>query len=256
MDLLQGYSSESDSESRTGSESEEPNSLPELPVKLLDKYHIAPSTNLEMNANRLKGFLWTSFIYLDWRLTSRDRRIFTEYVIKCNNQCKPYGIEFKPLFYSDFGTPLNLHVTLSPNLQFSSEQTRNLFFSTLQETLKNSHIASCQVPLQRGAMLLRAPEGHSTFLTLPVDPLALQEYILPLHNAVASTCKAMDITLSPSFSISKSHVSLARTWAEVPPKLSTILPPLDCHLAIPENHRVQYDRNRESLTLHLFPKRK
>lgn len=270
MDLLESYySSESDCESEENSKS---NLIDTglLNRPLLDKYHIKPTVNPDRTASYhlMKTRFWTSFIYIDWRLTSKDRQILTQYVNQCNSRYSVYGVEFKPLFYSDLGTPQNLHVSLSPNLKFSNEDERDRFFNILQNNLmlKGSKLfgncvsrkGSISIPLERQPKLLKAPGSSATFLTFPIDKTILANYVKPLFNEIANLWNSMDgilkfsqpdIPVNESF-IDKAHVSIAKTWSTIPPDtISSLLQPLDTTLLIPANHRIQYDRNRESLTL-------
>ena len=262
MYLLEGYSSESESDCE---EDKLPQQVDSSAInrKLFDKYHIKPTTGPKRNTpdHLMKTRFWTSFVYIDWRLTSKERRLLSGYLAQCNNQYKKYGIEFKPLFYSDLGTPLNLHVSLSPNLKFGDRDERDQFFNILQNNLALKVSKSFTIPLERHPKLLKAPGSLTTFLTLPIDPNILTKYIKPLFNEIAILWNSrhnLTMSLQPELSldesfINKAHVSIAKTWSPIPQsdEMTLLLPPLDNTLMIPENHRIQYDRDRESLTLNI-----
>lgn len=265
MDLLGGYSSESECDTENEIEEDKISQQFDTSLinrKLLDKYHIKPTTSLKRTISErlMKTRFWTSFIYIDWRLTSKDRQILSRYLTHYNNQYGKYGIEFRPLFYSDLGTPLNLHVSLSPNLKFSTEFERDKFFDNLQKNLALKMSKSYTISLERHPVLMNTPGSLATFLTLPIDSNTLLNYIKPLFNEIATLWNSRDniagspqpeLFLTESF-INKAHVSVAKTWSKIPQNAkSLLLPPLDTPLVIPENHRVQYDKDRESLTLNI-----
>lgn len=257
MDILQDYSSDSDIDSDTEcsnlSNQQQEDKLPLLPPGLLDKFHIEPSTK-KRKVEDMNNRVWTSFIYLDWRLTSRDRNTLSQYLTLCNSKFKAFGVDFQPMFHSEFGTPMNLHLSLSPNLMFPTETIRDKFFSLLQDKfLEKPGWTDRTVPLLRTPILVKSPRVETTFLTLPVSPQALDEYIRPLFSDIITLFTSEQLSIEHSISqnfIDKAHVTIAKTYSpQMPPNL---LPPvLTTTLAIPCDHRVQYDRNRESLTLTL-----
>ena len=256
MDLVQAYSSDSDIDSDSDSslkEEAEQDKLPLLPPSLLDKYHIEPSVK-KRKVDTMINRIWTSFIYLDWRLTARDRNTLSQYLALCNTKFKSYEVDFKPLFYSNFGTPLNLHLTLSPNLRFATETARDKFFSRLQDRLLDRPgWLDRTVQLQSQPTLLRTSGRQTTFLTLPVSFKLFQDYIHPIFSDINATLAQESLSLTEKISesfITHAHVSIAKTWATTLPA-DLVLPPLPTTLAIPADHSLQYDRNRESLTLAL-----
>lgn len=258
MEILQEYSSDSDTDSDTKGSNpadgqHQEDELPLLPPGLLDKFHIEPSTK-RRKVEGMKTKFWTSFIYLDWRLTSKDRNTLTQYLTLCNSKFKAYGVDFQPLFYSKFGTPVNLHLSLSPNLMFLTETTRDRFFALLQDRLlEKPGWSDRTVPLEKNPMLIRSPRADITFLTLSVSSKTLEEYIRPLFSEIITPFTSEQFLINqniPENFINRAHVSIAKTYsAQLPAELP--LPPLTTTLAIPSDHRVQYDRNRASLTLTL-----
>ena len=135
-----------------------------VPDAVHSKYHIAPSIQIrkqekrnentsislsslpEMgNPSRVPQRLftvgqWTSFVYFEWRPSSRDRILLNRCINECNKLMKPLGLKFDPLYMTQLGSPLPLHVSLSPNMSFKTQDERDLFYTRVVNEIKVSEI--------------------------------------------------------------------------------------------------------------------
>lgn len=255
MDLIQeNYPSSSSDEEDLYQNRQEgtEDSLPRLPEDLLDKYHIGVSMGRNTSSVTSALAYWTSFIYIDWRLSFRDTRLLSQYVSQCNIAFAKQGVKFNPLFYSSLGTRQNLHLSLTPNITFLSRDQRSQFFERLQGRLvaaeQRQDLTRHEIPLD-----LNHPQillsSRWLFLTFPITPLCIEEYLAPLHNVIARECKDF-VSLPDNF---HPHVSIAR--AEYSSNKHIDIDNLDLNITtiepilISKDHKVKVDSDRNSLTL-------
>ena len=135
-----------------------------VPDIVHSKYHIAPSiqkrrrtteqsnknTSISLSLSEMKSpdcvsrFFtvgqWTSFVYFEWRPSSRDRLLLNRCINECNKLMKPLGLRFNPLYMTELGSPLPLHVSLSPNMRFKKQGERDLLYTRVVNELKISQM--------------------------------------------------------------------------------------------------------------------
>ncbi|SMN20695.1 similar to Saccharomyces cerevisiae YLR132C Essential protein of unknown function [Maudiozyma saulgeensis] len=214
MDLLKDSYNSSSEESDVNSEE---NELPIIPTEILNKYHIAPSTNTESNTMNYKSSLttkiWNTFIYLEWRPNMKDRRTLDKLLDYYSGVMNQNGIHLKvePLYWSDLGSPYPLHISLSPNIRIKDIIDRDKLFHRIESKLDKSHLKPFEVKFGNVPMCIRSMTNpKSCFFTLPIDTTTQVGPITDLVKIIEESKKGLNLETSFDLNISMTHMSIGQ----------------------------------------------
>ncbi|CCF59632.1 hypothetical protein KAFR_0H02230 [Kazachstania africana CBS 2517] len=240
--------------------------LPPVPDSIGAKYHIEPNiTKFEHEEMSLQFKIgqWTSFIYLQWKPTAKQRILFNEIISDYNQLFNDKfktkildRFEFKPTYRSDLGSPHPLHVSLSRNLTFNKQERRDEFITTLAGQIKAAQINPFQLQLQSRPQLFQSQFDATTlFLVLPLDPHTIKKQITNLHEVIKRTM--IQYALPRNFlEASRSHVTIAQldnVPRRVMSKIDQISPSKSyaevSSMITPSITHLHLDKNRESFQL-------
>lgn len=279
MDLLQGYSSSSDSEVDLGSAADtEDINLPPVPEAITDRYSIAPNIlkfteDIEsmrfVSPFKIKDFQankgkWSSFLFIEYKpsLTERDKLL--QNITKFNrmNQTRnPELQEFEPLHISPLGVAAPLHISLSRNILFEDINEREHFYNLLSQKL--APMPQFLVQFEDKVNIVTAKEKSRLYLTLDVAKPVKTQYIVPIMTAIEKSLVDSGIKDAKSFLLDPkyAHMSIADikfaqgpTVDEYQPQDATNIRDTPC---VYENTPVflasgiKYNRNRQVLTIPL-----
>lgn len=265
MNLFQNnYSSSSEDNS-------DDDKLPVVPHSILDKYHIGPSINTAdynkdnstMSVKFPAKSFWNTFIYLEWRPTTRDRQQLFKLVTHYTEVFKRNGIpiKIKPLYWSDLGSPRPLHVSITSNISFNNVNNRDKLLERLQIEIQKSNIKPFEMTFNRKPKFMRSCSNPKVcFLVLDIETEIKKKYMIQLHRIIEKCKKELNSKTLFNLDILQSHMSIAQVHF----KHDTKSPDIDTlnqviedepadNVEIPsfEVNAVKFDKNRQSLSIRL-----
>ncbi|KAL3237710.1 phosphoric diester hydrolase RNJ42_00697 [Nakaseomyces bracarensis] len=275
MDLLQGYTSESDTEE---SEIETVDELPPVPDIVSDKYSIPPNTfnfteDIESmrftSPFKIKDFKankgkWSSFLFIEYKPSLTERKILTQAITDFNSvnlSRNPNLQGFQPLHVSTMGIATPLHISLSRNILFDDASERDQFYHSLRQKL--AQMPQFLVQFEQNLKVLTAREKSTLYLTLDLKDSVKKQYIVPIMDAIEQSLRETRISDPKSYIFDPefAHMSIADIKSAQEPAIEEYQPkhsrtsrvtsyifdntPIFYALAI------KYNRNRQILTIPL-----
>ncbi|CAB4254819.1 similar to Saccharomyces cerevisiae YLR132C Essential protein of unknown function [Maudiozyma barnettii] len=261
MNLLKdSYNSSSEEEINLATEE-----LPIVPNSILNKYHIAPSTNIDnnkMNRGSSSATLWNTFIYLEWRPSVKDRRYLDKILRYYDNVMNQNGIRLKldPLYWTELGSPCPLHISLSPNIRLRDVADRDRLFKRMELAIERSKLTPFEVKFDTVPKCVRSlTNPKSCFLTLPVNRTTRMGPITELFKMIEESEKGLNLDIPFDLKIAMTHMSISQMNPEngTTLEMSTINEVIQRNVSnfdIPSVtiNSINIDKNRQSLSIR-FP---
>lgn len=265
MNLLQ---SKYDSSSEDSSDDDR---LPAIPSSVLDKYHIGPSftsanSNKEKSAMSIKSSaksFWNTFIYLEWRPTTKDRQQLFKLVTYYTETFKRNGfpMKIKPLYWSDLGSPRSLHVSITSNISFNNVENRDRLLERLKVEIEKSNIKPFEMNFNEKPKLMTSFSNPKIcFMVLDIETEIKKKYIIQLYKIIEKCKEGLDATPLFDLDILQSHMSIAQVYSKdnsLFPEIETLNQIFEdepaSNVKIPsfEVNTVKFDKNRQSLSIRL-----
>lgn len=281
MDLLQGYSSESDLETRESeseSQLELESELPPVPETIIDRYSIPPNTlnfteNIESmrftSPFKIKDFQaskgkWSSFLFLEYNPSLAERNNLLYNITKFNeeNLANVPGLQkFEPLHISSLGVAAPLHISLSRNILFDDATERDQFYHSLSKRV--APMSQFLVQFEDRLKILTAREKSTLYLTLDLAQSVKEQCISPIMAAIEESLVETRLKTPRSylFDSQYAHMSIATiknakgpTIDEYQPQdssTSRVTPYIYSNTPVFYASAIKYNRNRQILTIPL-----
>lgn len=233
MNFLKDYDSDqSDIETPSAQEQtssvHEETKVVEPSTELLSKYHIKPSLKKvnQMNANKF----WTTFLYIEYRTSTQWRLQLNDY-LRVNSLNK----WVEPLYFTSFGSPDPLHISLSGNIQFHDLNKRQLFVKNLTQSSRNMEPFNLE--------LESIPKIFDSHLVLLVKQ---NDCLHKLINELQIVADKFKIPYDADNFHTNAHLSIAKIVKRIPQ--GTSLTPLP-QLPIINCNSLKYDLDRSSMSI-------
>ncbi|CCE62235.1 hypothetical protein TPHA_0C00790 [Tetrapisispora phaffii CBS 4417] len=217
MDLLRDNYSDSDRDSDDEEKRAQDSDVvvPELSEAVLDKYNIAPSVSRLYSRRDSQG-MFNGFINIQYRTSTEMRMKLLHNIVKINSKC---NTKLEPLFFTELGSPAVLHISLSQNLFFQSQEQRNSFYRLLEQKIHTAEIRPFDVKFDARPIWF-APldtKRKTLFLVYKVEDLILESKFKPLQNCINRSLRE----IFPDKRIKEFEVSLNNLHMSIAKMLDT-----------------------------------
>ena len=141
--------SDSDSDFDSVGQEEEAHtySLPDVPQEVLYKYQKSPIINPHNKTMYKTPFdKRACYIFLEFRLTSRQQQVMDGVLNDVNSVMTSFNnSHFQPLHRGKVGTPKPLHISLSPNMCYETEEDLKLNIEQMKNRINMLQLKSLPI---------------------------------------------------------------------------------------------------------------